>query len=83
MCAGEVHGDLKRGTKIICTLKEDQSEFLEERRLKDLVRRGSLVGGCQGRAGMQPNVFAGQWRRGGARRPEDGSPYACPSASSQ
>ena len=35
----EVHGDLKRGTKIICTLKEDQSEFLEERRLKDLVRQ--------------------------------------------
>ena len=24
-------------TKIICYLKEDQSEFLEERRLKDLV----------------------------------------------
>ena len=26
-----------RSTKIICYLKEDQSEFLEERRLKDLV----------------------------------------------
>merc|ERR1719446_343644 len=36
-----VHGDLKRGTKIICTLKEDQSEFLEERRLKDLVKKHS------------------------------------------
>merc|ERR1711966_182929 len=35
----KVHGDLKRGTKIICTLKEDQSEFLEERRLKDLVKK--------------------------------------------
>merc|ERR1711861_9139 len=30
-----------RGTKIICTLKEDQSEFLEERRLKDLVKKHS------------------------------------------
>merc|ERR1712066_1060323 len=28
-----VHGEVKRGTKIICYLKEDQSEFLEERRL--------------------------------------------------
>merc|ERR1711871_1465435 len=37
----KVHGDLKRGTKIICTLKEDQSEFLEERRLKDLVKKHS------------------------------------------
>ena len=33
-----VHGEIKRGTKIICYLKEDQSEFLEERRLKDLVK---------------------------------------------
>merc|ERR1712093_337647 len=37
----KVHGDIKRGTKIICTLKEDQSEFLEERRLKDLVKKHS------------------------------------------
>merc|ERR1712098_997128 len=37
----KVHGDLKRGTKIICTLKEDQTEFLEERRLKDLVKKHS------------------------------------------
>merc|ERR1712149_158841 len=36
-----VHGDIKRGTKIICYLKEDQSEFLEERRLKDLVKKHS------------------------------------------
>merc|ERR1739845_220383 len=36
-----VHGELKRGTKIICYLKEDQSEFLEERRLKDLVKKHS------------------------------------------
>merc|ERR1712134_149491 len=35
------HGDIKRGTKIICYLKEDQSEFLEERRLKDLVKKHS------------------------------------------
>merc|ERR550514_800222 len=30
-----------RGTKIICHLKEDQTEFLEERRLKDLVKKHS------------------------------------------
>merc|ERR1719159_985177 len=35
------HGDVKRGTKLILTLKEDQSEFLEERRLKDLVKKHS------------------------------------------
>merc|ERR1712057_99504 len=29
------------GTKVICYLKEDQSEFLEERRLKDLVKKHS------------------------------------------
>merc|ERR1712207_77962 len=27
------------GTKVICYLKEDQSELLEERRLKDLVKK--------------------------------------------
>merc|ERR1711918_287071 len=36
-----VHGEIKRGTKIICYLKEHQSEFLEERRLKDLVKKHS------------------------------------------
>merc|ERR1719449_11804 len=35
------HSDIKRGTKIILSLKEDQSEFLEERRLKDLVKKHS------------------------------------------
>merc|ERR1711990_489593 len=35
------HGDIPRGTKLILTLKEDQSEFLEERRLKDLVKKHS------------------------------------------
>merc|ERR1712118_195332 len=35
------HGDIKRGTKLILSLKEDQSEFLEERRLKDLVKKHS------------------------------------------
>merc|ERR1711953_511683 len=36
-----VHGEVKRATKVICYLKEDQSEFLEERRLKDLVKKHS------------------------------------------
>merc|ERR1711937_725391 len=36
-----VHGEVKRGIKVICYLKEDQSEFLEERRLKDLVKKHS------------------------------------------
>merc|ERR1712087_1018400 len=36
-----VHGEVKRGTKVICYLKEDQSEFLEERSLKDLVKKHS------------------------------------------
>merc|ERR1711964_116596 len=35
------YGELIRGTKVILTLKEDQSEFLEERRLKDLVKKHS------------------------------------------
>merc|ERR1711990_1083931 len=37
----QLHGEVKRGTKVICYLKEDQSEFLEERRLKDLVKKRS------------------------------------------
>merc|ERR1719468_536388 len=36
-----VHGEVKRGSKMICYLKEDQSEYLEERRLKDLVKKHS------------------------------------------
>merc|ERR1712139_569097 len=34
-------GSLGRGTKIACYLKEDQLEYLEERRLKDLVKKHS------------------------------------------
>merc|ERR1711939_1149912 len=37
----KLFGEIARGTKIICYLKEDQSEFLEERRLKDLVKKHS------------------------------------------
>ena len=35
------HGEIKRGTDVICYFKKDQSEFLEERRLKDLVKKRS------------------------------------------
>jgi len=34
-------GDLNRGTRILLNLKEDQLEFLEERRIKDLVKKHS------------------------------------------
>merc|ERR1719159_1108133 len=37
----KAHGTINRGTKLILTPKEDQSEFLEERRLKDLVKKHS------------------------------------------
>merc|ERR1712098_618748 len=37
----KLHGDVSRGTKIVCHLKEDMVEFLEERRLKDLVKKHS------------------------------------------
>lgn len=33
--------DIKRGTKIILQLKEDQQEFIEERKLKDLIKKHS------------------------------------------
>ena len=40
-----VHGEVKGGTKIIRHLQEDQSAFLEELRLKDLVmKRSEFVG---------------------------------------
>merc|ERR1712087_332267 len=35
------YGEMKRGTKIIMHIKEDMTEFLEERRLKDLVKKHS------------------------------------------
>jgi molecular chaperone HtpG len=38
MLAGE---ELYRGTKIVLHLKEDQLEYLEERKLKDLVKKHS------------------------------------------
>ena len=34
-----IHGEVKRRTKVICYLKEVQSKFLKQRRLKDLVNK--------------------------------------------
>ena len=34
-----VNCEVKHGTKVICYLKEDQSDFLEERRLEVLVKK--------------------------------------------
>ena len=38
-----VHGEVKRGAKVICYLKEDQSEFLEERSFKDLANKAFRI----------------------------------------
>ena len=35
----DAHGEVKRGTKFIFDLEEDQSEFLEARRLTDLAKK--------------------------------------------
>ena len=34
-------GEIKRGTKIVLFMKEDQTEFLEEKKIKDLVKKHS------------------------------------------
>ena len=36
-----LHGEVKRETNIICNPKEDQLEFLEERRFKESVKKHS------------------------------------------
>jgi molecular chaperone HtpG len=39
------HGTIKRGTKVICYLKDDQMEFLESDRLKDMILKHSAFVG--------------------------------------
>ena len=34
-----VHGEIKSGTKVICFLKPEMSEFLQAQRLEDLVKK--------------------------------------------
>ena len=43
MCSDtkHVHGEIKRGTKIICYFKEDRSELLKVRRVEDLIKKYS------------------------------------------
>ena len=40
-CTLEEESKIGRGTRVILNLKEDQQEFLEERRLKDLIKKHS------------------------------------------
>uniref|UniRef100_A0A915HUE3 Heat shock protein 90 n=1 Tax=Romanomermis culicivorax TaxID=13658 RepID=A0A915HUE3_ROMCU len=37
----QVHPELTRGTKIVLHLKEDQADYLEERRIKEIVKKHS------------------------------------------
>ena len=38
-----IHGDIKRGAKVICHVTVDQSDFLEECRLKELAKKHSEI----------------------------------------
>merc|ERR1712212_973210 len=39
--SGDVSDNLTRGTKIILYIKEDQQEYLEEKRIKDIIKKHS------------------------------------------
>ena len=68
-----VHGEVKRGTKVICYLKEDQPEIEGEGRLRELIMRHFEVIGLpiEQSVGSPEDAQDGEgpaWRRPWTRR---------------